>query len=75
MIRQKEERTGPVVIDLTGPDGNAFALMGYAKNFAKQLGWDREKYQNLITEMMSGDYENLLQAFDREFGSFVILER
>jgi hypothetical protein len=24
---------------------------------------------------MSGDYENLLQVFDREFGNFVILER
>ena len=28
MIREKKERTGPIVIDLTGPDGNAFALMG-----------------------------------------------
>jgi hypothetical protein len=25
--------------------------------------------------MMSSDYENLLEVFDREFGSFVILER
>ena len=75
MIRQKQERTGPIVIDLTGPDGNAFALMGYALNFGKQLGWDKVKTQELINEMMDGDYENLLQVFDREFGSFVILER
>jgi len=75
MIRSKEERTGPIIIDLTGPDGNAFALMGYAKNFAKQLGWDKTKYHDLINEMMSGDYEHLLQVFDREFGTFVILER
>lgn len=72
MIREKKERTGPIVIDLTGPDGNAFALMGYASNFAKQLGLDKEK---IINEMMSGDYENLLQVFDGYFGSFVILER
>jgi len=75
MIREKHERTAPIVIDLTGPDGNAFALMGYAKNFAKQLGWERERSQNLITEMMSGDYDNLIQVFDREFGNFVILEK
>ena len=75
MIRSKQERTGPIVIDLTGPDGNAFALMGYAKNFAKQIGWDNKKSQDLITEMMSGDYEHLLQVFDREFGELVILER
>ena len=75
MIRNKKERTGPIVIDLTGPDGNAFALMGYARNFAKQLGKDNEEVRVLINEMMSGDYENLLQVFDREFGEFVILER
>jgi len=75
MIRAKEERTGPIIIDLTGPDGNAFALMAYAQNFGKQLGWDRVKVQELINEMMEGDYEHLLQVFDREFGTFVILER
>ena len=37
MIREKQQETGPIVIDLTGPDGNAFALMGYAKRFAKQF--------------------------------------
>lgn len=75
MIRSKQERQGPIIIDLTGPDGNAFALMGMAQRFGGQLGWDRAKTQDLINEMMSGDYEHLLQVFDREFGSFVILER
>ena len=72
MIRSKKENKGPVIIDLTGPDGNAFALLAYAKSYAKQLGlnWDKIK-----TEMTSGDYENLLQVFDGYFGSFVILER
>ena len=37
MIRKKEANEGPIVIDLTGPDGNVFALMGYAKRFARQL--------------------------------------
>jgi hypothetical protein len=72
MIREKEKQTGPVVIDLTGPDGNAFALMGYAKRFAKQLNLDSNK---IISDMTSGDYENLIQVFDDNFGDFVILER
>ncbi len=72
MIRNKEKQTGPVVIDLTGPDGNAFALMGYAKRFAKQLNLDSNK---IISDMTSGDYENLIQVFDDNFGDFVILER
>ena len=72
MIRSKEQNRGPIVIDLTGPDGNAFVLLGKAKQLAHQLGLDG----NAITsEMMSGDYENLIEVFDREFGDFVILER
>jgi hypothetical protein len=72
MIRAKEEKKGPIVIDLTGPDGNAFVLMGYAKRFAKQLDLDAGV---IIKEMRSGNYENLLQVFDNYFGEFVILER
>ena len=74
MIRSKQPQR-EIVIDLTGPQGNAFALMGMAQNFGRQLGWDKTKTQDLINEMMDGDYENLIQVFDREFGSFVILER
>jgi len=72
MIREKQQQTGPIVIDLTGPDGNAFALMGYARKLAKQLDLDSTK---IIQEMMSGDYENLLEVFDNAFGDFIILER
>ena len=72
MIRNKIENKGPIVIDLTGPDGNAFALMGYATRFAKQLNFDKDK---IINKMMEGDYENLLKVFDRYFGDYVILER
>ena len=72
MIREKQQRPGPIIIDLTGPDGNAFALMGYASNFANQLDLDVDV---IIKEMMSGDYEHLLQVFDNYFGAFVILER
>ena len=72
MIRKKEETAGPIVIDLTGPDGNAFALMAYAKRLAGQLKLDSKL---IINEMMKGDYENLLEVFDKHFGKFVILER
>ncbi len=71
MIREKQPQK-EIIIDLTGPDGNAFALMGYAKRFAKQLGLNSSE---IINEMTSGDYEHLLEVFDKNFGSFVILER
>ena len=72
MIREKRQRPKQIIIDLTGPDGNAFALMGYTRRFAKQLGLDEKK---ILKEMQSSDYENLLEVFDDNFGSFVILER
>jgi hypothetical protein len=71
MILEKPKQTG-ITIDLTGPQGNAFYLLGTASNLAKQLGLNANEIQ---TEMMSGDYENLLEVFDSYFGSFVTLYR
>ena len=70
MIRDRIARTP--VVDLTGPEGNAFFLMGRAHRFARDLGLDGDA---IITEMKSGNYENLVQVFDRYFGDYVILER
>ena len=75
MIRNKIENKGPIVIDLTGPEGNAFVLLGYAKRFAKQLGMNGVEAEALINDMTSGDYEHLLELFDKHFGSFVTLYR
>jgi hypothetical protein len=59
-------------IDLTGPQGNAYVLMGFAQSYCRQLQKDPKP---ILKEMMSGDYENLLKVFDREFGDFVDLIR
>ena len=71
-IKSKSEMRGFREIDLTGPDGNAFALLGYAKKYAKQLEIDP---QPILDDMMSGDYEHLLEVFEEQFGSFVTLYR
>ena len=70
MIRDRVDSTP--VIDLTGPQGNAFFLMSQAGQYARQLGLDGDQ---IINEMKSGNYENLVQVFDRYFGDYVILER
>ena len=72
MIRSKKHHS-EIVIDLTGPQGNAFFLLGYAKKLAEEL--DFEDVDGLIGEMQSSDYEHLVQTFDEYFGHFVILER
>ena len=61
-----------ITIDLTGPQGNAFFLLGTATRLARQL--DLNEYE-VLNEMKSGDYENLLQVFDSYFGDFVTLYR
>ena len=71
MIKSKKEKSG-IEIDLTGPDGNAFVLIGTAGNLAKQLGLDSKVIR---TEMMAGDYENLIKVFDKYFGDYVTLYR
>ena len=74
MIREK---TIPhdIVIDLDGPDGNAFVLLGTAKRFAKQLCYENTEIDSMLKDMQSSDYEHLLEVFDKHFVDFVILER
>ena len=81
---------GPIEIDLSGPDGNVFVLMGMAKRFAKELKLEIEGMDVLeglgfqenvsagdwiVDQMKSGDYENAIRVFDRYFGDYVILYR
>lgn len=70
MIRDRIDRAP--VIDLTGPQGNAFFLLGTAGQYARELGLDGDQ---IITEMKSGNYKNLVAVFDHYFGDYVILER
>ena len=70
MIKDKKEIE--IQIDLTGPDGNSFMLIGRAINLAKQLGLDDKA---IHAEMMNGDYEHLVNTFDKHFGHLVTLYR
>ena len=71
MIRKKSKKQKQI-IDLTGPDGNAFVILGYAQRCCRQIGID---FKPVADQMMKGDYENLIQTFDKYFGDFFILER
>ena len=71
MIVDKPKQNG-IVIDLTGPKGNAYFLMGMVKKLSNQLDMDGNE---ILKDMTSGDYENLIQVFDKNFGSVVTLYR
>ena len=69
---KKKVNSGKIEIDLTGPQGNAFYILGVAKNLCKQVGVD---FKPIMDEMTSGDYENLIEVFDKKFGSVVTMYR
>lgn len=76
-INEKPEKR--IEIDLTGPNGNVFYLMGLARRLAKELNEVRgNNYQDpkaIIEDMMSDDYEHAIDVMEREFGHLIIMYR
>lgn len=60
-------------INLDGPEGNAFALLAHAKRLGIQLGMMRQQIEAIQTDMKSGNYQHLVEVFDRHFGEVVDL--
>jgi len=71
MIKIKKPN-GKIEIDLTGPQGNAFHLIGVARDLSKKLGMDSEA---ITQEMMNGDYEHVIETMEKYFGHVVIMYR
>jgi hypothetical protein len=72
-IRHKAFQESQREIDLEGPDGNAFALIGIFTNTAKQLDYSSDDIKKFTDEMMSGDYTNLVKIFNDHFGRYFTL--
>ena len=72
MIR--ESKNSVPVINLDGPDGNAFALMAYAKLYERDVGYASDEIEYMVAKMRSGDYKNLVKVFDEYFDGYVVLE-
>ena len=52
----------PITVQLTGNDGNAFAIMASVSRALKDHGVEREEVNTFTQEAMSGDYDNLLRT-------------
>lgn len=72
MITNKRPKKSKIEIDLNGPDGNAFVLLGIARDLAIKLDLD---WNYIHTEMTSSNYENLIQVMDHYFGDLIIMYR
>lgn len=55
-------------IKLSSPEGNAFVLLGLARNLSKRLGLNKDE---VIADMQKGDYLHLVTVFDEYFGDYV----
>ena len=64
---------GKLHLDLSSSDGNAFTLLATANRYATKMGLDEEQKLKIISEMQSGDYDNLVKVFDKYFGDHVEL--
>ena len=73
IVDKSEKKEKRLEIDLSGPEGNAFVILGYVKSLGTKLGMSEKRMAEIRAEMMSGDYENLINVFDREFGNHVIM--
>jgi hypothetical protein len=51
-----------ITMDLDGPDGNAFAIMGRVSAALKNNGASKEEVAQYSMDSMSGDYDNLIAA-------------
>ncbi|MFZ2657878.1 MAG: hypothetical protein WAX69_23295 [Victivallales bacterium] len=69
------KRGNGIQIDLRGPNGNAFVLLGTARKLGRQLGLGREQVDKISNEMAAGTYEELLAVFEKYFKNHVTLIR
>ena len=51
-----------VTVQLSGNDGNAFAIMGAVKSALKNAGASKDELSQYVSDSMSGDYDNLLRV-------------
>lgn len=54
-------------LKLSGEDGNAFSILGRAKQAAEKAGWEKQKFDKSMEECQSGDYNHLLATCTKHF--------
>lgn len=70
---QKGEVMGKLKVDLSGPDGNVFAVIALAKRLFKQKGEDGKA---VVDEMLAApNYQTVLDLFEKHHGDVAELIR
>lgn len=56
-----------IEVNLSGPQGNAYALIGLAHQLGKEDGISQAEIDDIIAKMTSGDYAHLLTTLEDSF--------
>jgi hypothetical protein len=54
-------------LQLSGLDGNAFAVLARAREVARKAGWPSSQISDFTISAMHGDYDNLLAVCNELF--------
>ena len=57
-----EIRYPEILVDLTGHDGNAFAMIARVSKIMRRAGVSQEEIKKFRIEAMAGDYDHVLQT-------------
>jgi hypothetical protein len=68
MIRETKSMPNTIV-NLDGPEGNAFMLLAIAESEMEGGGIDRDEIDAILDDMKSGDYNYLLETMDEHLGA------
>lgn len=52
-------------LNLVGLNGNAYAILSFFRQEAKQAGWTPEEIEKTTDEAKAGDYSDLLAVIQR----------
>jgi hypothetical protein len=58
----QQPRYPDVQVQLSGEDGNAFAILGRTATALRRAGVPQQEIDDYFTEATSGDYDHLLQT-------------
>lgn len=57
-----EPKFASIELDISGPDGNAYVIIGVVKTVLEQAGYSEIKIKKVIENMTSSNYEHLLEV-------------
>lgn len=65
MMIGTEVRFPEIEVQMSGEDGNAFAIMGRVRRKLRRAGATEDEQGEFMDEAMAGDYDHLLQTVMR----------